>query len=977
MTRTDRFGDVRASLSDESFHQTAVHRVMVVGRYANGTTDVVACLIRAMRNLGHHVLHIDPSRHRGLLENPLGMQGGHGPIYVKYDYLAEAITEFRPHFVILMAGGLVVSEQDAEKFRQRGVVLIGTTLSDPDVFESVADHVGRFDIHTTNAHRALGMYEDQGVRNTLYFPFGVDRDFVTNSVDIPDEFLADVICLGHATARPERDGVMRAIHTQIGDRYRVRGYGRGWSLPESRTLEGLDVLRASRGGRIHINFPATRAGYTNIKCGIFETIASGGLLVTQKFSEMERFFDYDLEIVGYDTYEEIPDLLESLLADPDKVDEMRERAFRRLTSEHLYEHRWMHLFDDLAAGKGIDHLEPSVQSRLNTIASTSVPPARPIIVSGFYGARNFGDELILKAISSDLQANVPGAQVFVVGQNPAYIEKNYGLTAVARREHAPIDDLLRTADAFLLGGGGLWHDYTFEQSGGITGMFEGTKFSIGGYGSHAVMAQIRKVPFFVAGLGVGPLADPDAELLVAFLASGAEKIVVRDQWSRDKLQSLGIGGVEHHSDVVYALDLPDSAAENELGQLRSSHLMVGLNVRKWDRGEKPHSELVERIAKALLEIEARSSKPLCVIEFPMQEGSQHDRGAMIEILDQLPERIRVERCPSDMNISAFLSRFRSVDVLLGMRLHACLLAHRSGVPAVGISYDPKVTAHFDELDRSEFVLDLGADPASIASVVDRAINEFDLEKLMTAVAAHEISSKTGLRSVSEGIARVDPRRGTWGIPRAVTSPKLLKGSGSTMRVTQQALESSNLLSKVTARSRMSLGALRADEIEAGLESLEYTFSSDGSVCQPPDHCGVVSDELRVGFFTDGPPAGSSTSVVLKPKENSGDGYWISFLLSNHYASQKNEGRAEIFVRIPGCELLQDLAIQKFESPFSVFLSGDSVQELEIGVRSRTTLKKWNWHMASVCKITDVSVRRSDGITESQLRSLDPFFSVVS
>ena len=285
--------------------------------------------------------------------------------------------------------------EDLEKLKANGAVVVGVTLSDPDVFATVVTYAAGFDFHTTNALDALEMYQRSGVRNTLYFPFGIDRGFVTQVVPRASDLTADVICLGHS--RPDRHRVMSAL----AGRFNVRTYGRRWELPKSEIVEGMRHVQAGREGKIHVNFPATRAGFTNVKCGVFESVGSGAVLCTWRFPEMERFFEYETEIIGYSDVDDLSEQIAFLLENPEARDLIAGRAFERLVSEHLYEHRWRRLFEEIEqlASCPPEWLPNDRAAAIREILSETVPRAKQVIVSGIYGGNNLGDELILRSLS--------------------------------------------------------------------------------------------------------------------------------------------------------------------------------------------------------------------------------------------------------------------------------------------------------------------------------------------------------------------------------------------------------------------------------------------------------------------------------------------------------------------------------------------------------------------------------------------------
>ena len=134
-------------------------------------------MLRALRNLGHTVLHVDTKRTRRTLQDghidfSSGARGGYGPVYVRLSSLEPILERFAPQIIVCNAGGLCFRPEDAAAIKRRGILLLGMTLSDPDVFPSVVPGAATFDYHTTNARQALEMYRTAGVRNTMWLPFG-------------------------------------------------------------------------------------------------------------------------------------------------------------------------------------------------------------------------------------------------------------------------------------------------------------------------------------------------------------------------------------------------------------------------------------------------------------------------------------------------------------------------------------------------------------------------------------------------------------------------------------------------------------------------------------------------------------------------------------------------------------------------------------------------------------------------------------
>lgn len=726
-------------------------RIMFLGRSVNGSTDIVSCLMRALQNLGHQVLNIDTGKHKEMTENPTRAQGGNGPIYVKLSKIEKAVDQFHPHIIIFGAGGLCFSEEDAKAVQDRGILSLGITLSDPDVFPTVSTYAKSFDFHTTNAMRAMDMYKEAGVDNTLYFPFAIDRGYVTQEVAHVPGLDADVICLGHATSRPERNDVMLAL----AERFNVKTYGRGWLLPGSEVVEGTRQLQASRQGKCHVNFAATRAGYINIKCGVFETIASGRLLCTARFDEMSNFFDYDTQIIGWDSEAELESELSRVLSDPAVYQAAVESAFERLVGEHLYEHRWLQLFKDIHASLESDNCpipEPA-RSVFRERLSEDLGRAKRVILSGFYGANNAGDEMILRSISRRIAAADKSTQVVIAAENPLFVELTHGLEAFRRSTHHVADSYSRNASAIVVGGGGLWHDYTFSRAGGIRSLFTGAKISIAGFSILPMIGMVRQVPFFGVGLGVGPLHDPDAKQLLKWVANHATSIQVRDQESLDALDELDLKTpCSLEPDVVYAVDLGDTTPDAALRERAGERLIVGVNVRHWQK-ESGQPNLVA-LAAALDVIAARGN--VYFVGIPMQEGGSHDRDALEFVFSRMQDRSSTEIYAEVIGVHNIANVLNSFDYLIAMRLHAALIAHRLHKRVLGLSYDPKVRKHFAEISRSDFVLDISASATQVVEKFDVLLSvqgELSTQSLAD-VAKMELDASRALERVAADIARV-------------------------------------------------------------------------------------------------------------------------------------------------------------------------------------------------------------------------------
>lgn len=89
---------------------------------------------------------------------------------------------------------------------------------------------------------------------------------------------------------------------------------------------------------------------------------------------------------------------------------------------------------------------------------------RRLVISGYYGFRNSGDEAVLKSILTALEeaASQAGVTVkpVVLSAEPEWTTRQYGVEAVPRMKLAAVRQALRDSDGLISGGGSLLQDAT-------------------------------------------------------------------------------------------------------------------------------------------------------------------------------------------------------------------------------------------------------------------------------------------------------------------------------------------------------------------------------------------------------------------------------------------------------------------------------------------------------------------------------------
>ena len=296
-----------------------------------------------------------------------------------------------------------------------------------------------------------------------------------------------------------------------------------------------------------------------------------------------------------------------------------------------------------------------------------------IMLSGFYGFGNLGDEAILEELIVELSQLTDRENIVVLSNDPKNTEAIFGVKAYDRWNLFQIYNLFQRTRLFVSGGGGLFQDSSSWRS-------------VFYYATLHHLARLAGVETLVYAQGLGPLNLPFSRFLTKCSFSLADKITVRDDRSKQWLEHYRIPAVKT-ADPVWCLKpgpVPNNFSE-ELKKRRKgdNHLLIGLSLREVSHLDKnTQDELIE----ALLE-----SLPSGSVLVPLVMQKEKDASLLTKLADEWKEKggdvldmVELEKP------SSWLAVIGSLDLVIGMRLHSLIMALSSEVPTIGLSYDPKV-----------------------------------------------------------------------------------------------------------------------------------------------------------------------------------------------------------------------------------------------------------------------------------------------
>jgi len=315
---------------------------------------------------------------------------------------------------------------------------------------------------------------------------------------------------------------------------------------------------------------------------------------------------------------------------------------------------------------------------------------KKIVISGYYGYKNLGDEAILSAIQQDLQKIDFDIYLTVVSADPSFSEKLHGVKATFREDFDQLVKQVADCDMVILGGGGLFQDH---HKINISQFFEDHRSGISSYANLPLMARIHQKPVIYYAQGIGPLFSKQSFIFTRWALNLADRISVRDEYSY--LLARNLLGVEDSKIaltydpalklIVPSLDKSDYLRRHNIPLNKE---IITIAPRFWKHRPKD-VDFVKVVQHALLELlsETRNWHVLAIPYHQLNEA-ENDEFVCGEILRGLPEdSFSLLGCYQDY--TEVLAAYAVSSLSIGMRYHSLIFSIIAGTPPIAISYDKK------------------------------------------------------------------------------------------------------------------------------------------------------------------------------------------------------------------------------------------------------------------------------------------------
>jgi len=304
---------------------------------------------------------------------------------------------------------------------------------------------------------------------------------------------------------------------------------------------------------------------------------------------------------------------------------------------------------------------------------------------GYYGCGNVGDDLLLAVLLDKLLASASNVRVkcLLAPDSPrdsrvTFLELEKILADRSRR--APIRlglflmqiwKALCGVQVLIFGGGTLFH----AKDGSPTNLLI--------LASVVLLARLRGAGVAAIGVGVAEIRGLVPRALLSAILRLSKDFAVRDRSSLKNCRGLGGSDkVRLTADLVFLYSLQNRMPVDH------PHPTVGLALAASAIGDNAGSLLapvygfVDRLHERRWDVVGLSFQELEFEEIRLSDSAtlQNVRG------DRPPIPVRRLKVSS----TGIAEVFRAIDVVVGMRFHALVLAARLGIPFVGVGRDTKL-----------------------------------------------------------------------------------------------------------------------------------------------------------------------------------------------------------------------------------------------------------------------------------------------
>lgn len=302
---------------------------------------------------------------------------------------------------------------------------------------------------------------------------------------------------------------------------------------------------------------------------------------------------------------------------------------------------------------------------------------KKILLAGYFGFNNVGDELILQSIIAGLNSqNDFSMDITVLSSDPGQTKRFYNVDAVNRWNPFSIISVMSGSDLVIFPGG-LYQDVT-------------SSLSLYYYLVLIVVARLLNRKTMLYGVDFGPIEHRINLLIFKQVLKLVSKITVRTKASYEFLEKTGFAvkgnKVNITADPVLSCLIVEPKQADIVNFKDKPLVKIGLILHHND-----NKECHRKIMQFCESLNRRLNAVLVFVPFCLEGDLRYAQDIVKGI--NVPAIIKQWKKPTDIcNILAEL------DFVISERLHGTIMSTILGIPVLGVSYNPKINNFMKELE---------------------------------------------------------------------------------------------------------------------------------------------------------------------------------------------------------------------------------------------------------------------------------------
>lgn len=333
-------------------------------------------------------------------------------------------------------------------------------------------------------------------------------------------------------------------------------------------------------------------------------------------------------------------------------------------------------------------------------------PSLNILINGWYGQLNAGDDAILEVFAeqmaarfdthitvlSEMPENIPGTPRMRGVFHPVLLGRGM-LSQIANGNAWRHLREIRKADLVVVGGGGILRDNTNWRN--LLRLLD-----------EIWLARLFGRKTMLYAIGVGPFKSRLGKWAIAATVRRCDLVTVRSERCAELLREIGVDSDRIHvvADPAFLL-APQAPADQELTTLFSSgKRKVGFYPTFFIRR---YPDCYARFAAALDHLVETENVEVVAVPMSILNGPGEDdvtTARRVRAAMKHPEALHLY----EKQLSASELKWATGQALFNItvRLHAMIFSLGNNVPAVPVNYEPKVPNVFRDFDAPEYLVAL-------------------------------------------------------------------------------------------------------------------------------------------------------------------------------------------------------------------------------------------------------------------------------